>query len=403
MLVPETSPKINSAWAALASALNLRAHLACSDYYDGDGFRQLRARLGMAAVAPKLDDYLWGSHEGAEVILASYMETAKLSDFGVNTSDGKARFVAVLVALDPPLFMGTRVSREGLLTNMFGGSDVTLGVPEIDRALRLTSLDADKLRALLAPASPQDQAFLGRLAGLVGGGLYFTDSFVGYRLPGVQHDPRMVGACIANAVWVRNELAARASRVPRRPHEVALAESWAGVARAASLAFDEARFSLQGVVDGVALEIALAPTAGAPMTSVGVRCPRPIGVQLRLSKFDPSKGADKEAGEGAHRVLFQFLTDVIAQDIRVGDPKFDDAFLVQGFPEDHVRSALSSPALRDAMVRISKVATEVSMTDQGITWFIKGQANAAELDQHIRMAVHTAGALFPALDGPAYR
>ncbi|NUO53187.1 MAG: hypothetical protein HOV80_30435 [Polyangiaceae bacterium] len=403
MLVPETSPKLNSAWAALATALNLRAHLACSDYYDGDGFRQVRSRLGMAAVAPKLDDYLWGAHEGAEVILASYKETAKLSDFGVNTSDGVARFVAVLVALDPPLFMGTRVSREGMLSNMFGGSDVQLGVPEIDRALRLTSLDADKLRALLAPASAQDQAFLGKLSGLAGGGLYVTDSFVGYRLPGSQHDPAMVGACIANAVWVRNELAARAARVPKRPHEVALAESWAGVARAASLAFDEARFSLQGVVDGVALEIALSPTAGAPMTSVSVRWPRPIGVQLRLSKFDPAKGADKEAGEGAHRVLFQFLTDVIAQDIRVGDPKFDDAFLVQGFPEDHVRSALSSPSLRDAMVRIAKVATEVSMTDQGITWFIQGQAKAAELDEHIRMAVHTAGALFPALDGPAYR
>jgi hypothetical protein len=37
MLVPETSPKINSAWASLGAALNLRAHLACSDY-DGDGF-----------------------------------------------------------------------------------------------------------------------------------------------------------------------------------------------------------------------------------------------------------------------------------------------------------------------------------------------------------------------------
>ncbi len=58
MLVPETSPEINSAWAALGAALNLRAHLACSDYYDGDGFRQVRSRLGMAAVAPKLDDHL---------------------------------------------------------------------------------------------------------------------------------------------------------------------------------------------------------------------------------------------------------------------------------------------------------------------------------------------------------
>jgi hypothetical protein len=403
MLVPETSPEINSAWAALGAALNLRAHLACADYYDGDGFRQVRSRLGMAAVSPKLDDYLWGSHEGADVILASYMETAKLSDFGVNTSRGKARFVAVLVDLDPPLFMGARVAREGMLSNVFGGSDVQLGVPEIDRALRLTSLDAEKLRALLAPAGPDDQAFLAKLSGLAAGGLYFTDSFVGYRLPGIEHQPAMVGACIANAVWVRRELAKRVARVPRRPHEAALAASWAAFAAKTALAFDEARFSLQGVVEGVAVEIALAATAGAPMTSVSVRWPRPIGVQLRLAKFDPSKGGDPELAEGSHRVLFQFFTDVLAQDIRVGDPKFDDAFHVQGFPEEHVRSALSSAGLRDAMVRIAKVATEVSMTDQGLTWFIRGQANAADLDQHLRMAVHTASALFPALDGPAYR
>lgn len=403
MWVPETSPKVNEAWAALGAALGYRAYLIASDFRESDGFRQLASRLGMPSVSPNVDDWLVGAFDGARVLVCSYRQEKKLLD-GANSSDGVSRFTAVLVELDPPFFMGARVAREDAWARAFGGGDLELGIPEVDRALRLASFDADALRALLSPTGPDDHAFLERLGGLASGGLYFTDSFVAYRLPNAAHDAAMIHACVQNAAWVRRELLARRSRVQQRPHEAALSAAWAAYAEASSLRFDASRFSLSGVEDGVAIEIALAPTAGPPMTSVSARWHQPIGVQLRLTKFDPRSGGDPELETGAHRAIVQFFTDMITQDIRVGDRKFDDAFQVQGFPPDQVKSALASPAFREAMVQIAAVSSEVAMTDQGVTWFMTGLANAADLERHVRMAVHTAKSLYPVMvGGAAYR
>ncbi len=385
-------------WAALAAALGLRAHLVCAPYREGDGYRQLRSRVGMPAPEPGLGDWICGAYDGAGAIIASYQQAATLGDLGANTRGGLARFTAVLVELDPPLFMGAHVTAEGRLRELVGGSDVEIGVPEVDGALRLGALDTHKLRALLAPADPADLPFLQRLAGFARGGLFVTDWAVGFRLPGASYDPAHVGSCLQSAAWVRRELLARLPRVPRRDHEAALAAEWTEYAAAAGLTFDAARFSVQGVVDGIALEIALAPRAGAPLTCVMARWPRPIGVQLRVAKFGQNE-RDPELARGGHRFFAQFFTNLLGQDIRVGDAPFDDAFQVQGFPEQQVRAVLTSPDLRAAMVQIASVSDEVAMTDQAITWFLAGPARGADLGRHVAMAAHTAKALYPGVQG----
>lgn len=384
----------DAGWASLAAELRLPAHLVCMSYREGESFHQLRARIGLPAPNPGLSDWLCGTMDGARVIVAHYVTKGSIADFGHNTtSQGGAYRTAVLVELDPPLFMGARIGAE----RFFGGADLQLGVPAIDGSLKIHAHDPVKLRALLTPTSASDSVFLEQLAGAVRDGAFITDSMVGFHLREKVPSAATVGRCLHTAGWLRREILARLARVPTAPHEQGLAAEWGHVASARRLQFDAARQRIEGLVDGVAVSVAAVPSDVTQLTEVSARWPRCIGVQLAVAKFAQQQ-TDPALQAGPHATLLQLFTNLVGQDIRVGDEPFDDAYQVMGFPEQAVRNVFTSPHLRAAMVQIAKVADEVSMTDQAITWFVKASARGADLGGHLDMAAYTAKALFPSVE-----
>ncbi len=392
MLIEE-SP--NPAWGSLGAAVGLSARRVTAVYREGDTFAQLASRLGSISPESTLNDSLYGAVDGSSAIVCSHSTSAKLGD-EANTSRGIARWTNVLVELCPGLDMGADVRREGLMSRVFGGSDVQIGVPEVDRALRINAHDPEMMRRLLADESEDDRALLSSLVASSVQGLFFTDTIVGFKVPNVAEQPAVVSGMLATAARIARALGARRARCPVRPHVAALSNGWDEYGRARGMRFDATRRVLDGVVDGVPLRLGVASLNGPAQLAISLRWPKPVHGEFRLAKFEPRNG--DEVLTGSHRFLFQAFTNLVSRDIRVGDGPFDDAYQVLGPSEAAVRAALGSAELRDCLTRIARVASEVCVTNEGATWFLpRAPAAAEELDQHVRMAAAVGAAMHPEL------
>ena len=358
-------------WWALARALSFEPHEPSAGYGSQASFRSLKRALGpVVGPPPKWEHWLYGKRNGRECLVIQY-ETGSGSN--------RSTWTAVAARLDPPLFLGASIAREGFLSELFGGVDVQLGVPQFDGELRLGAFDQDRLRALLYPSDAQALTTLQGLVRCTRDGMHVTDSTAVYELSGVICDPIEVANRLDQAIWCATELARRKQSMPITPSEIAHRTEWQAYATRMGLDFDAPQMKLSGDIGGTRIEVALETNGARVQTAVTVRWPRELGVNVRLRKASG----------------FSFLASLFGQDIATGDPAFDSMFQIQGYPEPWVRQCFAHPDLRATLQSVAAGANELTMNGTGVFWLWPGPAlSRTDLDAHVQMAMRASGDLF---------
>ena len=354
-------------WIHLAASLGFTPYETRAQMSLDGSFRQLRRALAAPASRPVgKEHWLHGVRNGREALVVNYWH---------GSGDNPTNRTAIVMELAPPLWLGATIGADGSMMTWAQGPDIPLNILELDQQLRLGALDPAALVAMLTPRDNVDLMFLHSLARAVDENLRVTDSTVYVEESGVVSDPAFVAAMLDRAAWVATELAHRRQRVPLRPAEVACRAEWKTFADARGLVFDPARMTLSGMLDGVAVDVALETNRGQIQTTLSVAWPRSLGVGLRVTK----------TGE------LGFLTGLFEQDIKTGDKPFDKAFQVQGEPEDRVRALLSSPELRALITEVARDAIEIVLSDTGVFWALSEPAmTAATLEAQVGAAVKMA-------------
>jgi hypothetical protein len=360
-----------SDWWNLARTLSFEPHEPSAGYGAHASFRQLKRALGpVVGPPPKWEHWFYGRRSGRECIVLQY-ETGSGSN--------RQTWTALVVRLDPPLFLGTSISREGFLNELFGGVDVQLGAPQFDKELRLGAFDREKLRALLYPSDPQSLATLQALVRGTRDGMHVTDSTVVFERSGILTDPIRTAQLLDLGVWVAEELGRRRASMPVTPDETARRAEWQAYATRMNLDFEPAQMKLSGAINGTKLEVALETNGARVQTAVTVRWPHELGVNVRLRK---ASGVS-------------FLSSLFSQDIETGDPAFDSMFLVQGYPEPWVRQTFAHPDLRATLRNVAGGASELTMNNSGAFWLWPVAAiGRYDLEGHVSMALRASAALF---------
>ena len=174
----------------------------------------------------------------------------------------------------------------------------------------------------------------------------------------------------------------------RREHPpawiVALETTWPSLAQGWGLQLDVARAKMTGVVRGLPTMVEVRQHAQGRATGVEVTVPLPAGCELRLKKQD---------GDGFFDRLFR------GQDVKVGDPTFDDAFVIKGEPEEFVRAALS-PIVRQQLLYLLNAGVALTLEKGKLIALARGVLTDREqLDQLMKAAYTAATSLYPQPSG----
>ncbi len=169
------------------------------------------------------------------------------------------------------------------------------------------------------------------------------------------------------------------------PWELEIAAQWPSLAEGWGMTLDSRRASMSGVVRGLGTSVlAFASRRRAYVTRVEVEVVLPPGSELSLAR--------QEGGDGFFSRLFR------GQDVTVGDPTFDAAFVIKGKPEPWVRAVLGPGARKEILALVdSGVAIEIG--DGKLTaWAKKMILDRESLDQLMKAAYSAALALCPAAE-----
>ncbi len=328
-------------WEALKNALHLDRYETTTPFKAGMTFRQMRSALGVpGSAAPSFAHWLYGVVDGIETIVLTY---------DVGSGSSAVTYTAAIARVDPPLFLGLGIRREGLFEQWFGTDDIVLNEPEIDRALHIMG-DAARVRVLLSPSNPESRPLVEHLVRLACDELQVTDSYVLVGRTGVVTTPAVVHGFAENARLVARELVARRARLPATPQEAAVIAEWERFADANGFQLDVPRMKLAGAVGGARVEVALETQGTVLSTIVAVRFPREVRLAFAAYRTDTPS-------------IFQGL---FSQDIKIGDRAFDDAFVVTGQPEQAIRELLSRPKLLEVLKEIGSHTSELQMNHRGL-------------------------------------
>lgn len=362
------------AWANLARALGLTPYEPTAGYGPGVGFRQVLRSLGAVGKEPSLKHWLHGRRHGVEVVVLNY-ETGS----GSNSTT----WTGAIARVDPPLFLGLNVSRQGFLANIFGVSDVRLGDAALDEELYVLGFEPPRVATFLRPDLPHVRDLLVRMVGILRQQeLCVSDSAVLVSQTGSHAEPERLGRMLDAAVWFAQALAARRAEVPRDDDLFRMLE-WQPYAASAGLTFDPERLTLAGERAGAAVEVALETDGQKVHTAVSVRFPSSLGLGITARRTG----------------LPSFLQGLFGQDIKVGDGDFDDMFLVTGYPEASVRALLARPNVVGVLKAVGARTSEVQLSHAGMSFRLEGAyARASEVGALVEWAELATRDLFGAAE-----
>jgi hypothetical protein len=271
---------------------------------------------------------------------------------------------------------------EGAFTPQWG-----IGHGPFDHAFRFDALDHHRARQLFGPA------IIERLLPYSDATIHITDSVVDIRCAeGVERDAPSLARRLDNAVTLAEALAARRREIPASNAERETFDGWAEVAAAEGLVLDRAAARMEGDVEGLATTLAVEGTPGKLRTVLHVRLPRSLGLGLRMFE----------------QLGVSFLAELFGrQDIVIGDPAFDSAFVIQG-NEPGVRAVLANPHLRRALHQLLVGSDGFEVDDRGlfVRWPYVFQARdpLRSAIAHVRMVRDGLGIAGPAAPaGAPYR
>lgn len=305
--------------------------------------------------------------------------------------DNRSNHTYVDAAIDPPLRLGLSLRSQGWMGSALGevfGKGLTLGDPAFDRDFRVSAAERDGATALLIPEARRALAEIrSRYQSLS-----VVDDEVRIKFSGWIVDAHRLGLALDAVARLSAGLAAARRAMGPTERERAVVDIWGQVAAQAGWAFHADELSLTGAVEGVTFQVVPTLSSSGWSTRFRVSLGRPLGVDLQLRK------------EGSLAAVGRFLG---FHDIRVGDPRFDDAFSIKGSNADAVRHVLGDPALREQLLTLLKSARTLTAGDDYVEAIAHGLIDQPPaLRSSLEMVAGVAVGLRARVDAPsvgAYR
>lgn len=282
--------------------------------------------------------------------------------------------------LDPPLRMGLEVHEQtailGELLDFAGlSSDIELGDPALDAALRIKALEPDHARAILRAPDVQRPI----LAACAAGRFAISDPHAF-----LQHDRWAVEqrelSSSLEPLWAVARGLSAARRQWRARWEHALDASWGGLAGTDGLAYDGVRSRLGGRVGETSIDVGIHTERGALVTRASARFAAPLGLGMKVYRTGVAQNIGKLFG---------------AQDVQVGVAAFDAVYTVKATDAEGVRRVLSEGGA-DAILRLQSIASEVTADDAGVSVRVDGVLHDARATSTlVRGLVEAARAMRP--------
>lgn len=285
-------------------------------------------------------------------------------------------YTELYAILDPQLLMGLRADAQSWSGRtkdaILGQKDLQVGHPELDRLFKIQAADGDLTRRVLRePVASQ------MIAGVsIHPKLWISDHYVTIEYPEYERDLRRV----RSSLEVVGRIAATILDVRQRElasWEPPLRAAWAPVAQAWGMTLDAPRATIRGVIRGAEVT---ARTDASGSTCVSVVLPNPLGCDLSLSP---------QGGDGFFTKIFR------GQDIQIGDPVFDDAFVIKGKPEGAVRAVLH-PTVRHKLLSILQRASAIKVEGGTLEVWTRWRVMQSEhIDAMLKLTFEAAEALRP--------
>jgi hypothetical protein len=325
-------------WRASAQALGLTLHRQTWRSHIADNFGAMMRSLG-APVGPKDEargSWMVGMRRGAHVVV----DISWPAD-GLTKKRRKTPTTDIVVAIDPPLLLGLRV-RSVSFVELIGG-----GHTELEGKFEVSAFERARAARLLAPHGGRLLALRNHAEEVV-----VTDNVVHVGFRGRFFDAAALGHSIDSVIDTADVLSAERANMPEVESELPYGE-WAAFAGARDLAFDPARMKIEGEQNGISVELRFCTANGSAYVAARARLPRTLGLGLRIGAQTADDGA----------TVF-FDDDTI--DIEIGDPTFDETFVIEASDENRARALLAAPAIRHAALDIVRAGGDIVITDTSV-------------------------------------
>ncbi|MCC7539370.1 MAG: hypothetical protein IT379_24310 [Deltaproteobacteria bacterium] len=267
-------------------------------------------------------------------VLISYQRT--------RTHRGRARYeetTTLNAFMDPALRMGLGIRPRRDATSPTAAR--AHAGATLDRLFAIEALDRDHAREVLA-------GDVGAMLDDLENNLSFvSDERVVLEAPAHLVSPESLGGMLSAGTAMAAHLVAARRRVPPPAWQRELESGWIAVATQRRLAFDVERLQMQGASGRMHAGVRVELGGHAPSTRAVGWFPAPLGVALHLRR---QRMTDR---------LAAFLGE---QDVRVGNDRFDDAFVVRGSSPERVR-ALITPGVVSTLLALVDRGLEVEVDD----------------------------------------
>lgn len=341
-------------WAEAAAALGLGTFLPVGAFDSRATFKTLKRSLGTQAPRPSVWAWMFGRRGKNEVIVASQSRDDQL-------------ITAAIARIDPPLFLGIEAWKQP--HGMFEGRS---WAPE-----RMAQLFGRSPTALTA------------LANVPGASTsVISDSTVIVNFPTIAADASQLGHALDTAINAGTSLVEARKGLAKTDGERTQEATWQAFASENSLAFDVERLELTGVVAAAKVRIALEGEPFCAMTTVSVEFPGRLNLGLSITR----------------QRMPGFVGSLIGvRDLEIGEPYFDEAFIVHGNAGDHIRHMLwQNPHLRQTILELGLASRAFEIGDGHLfAQYVTPMATTNELRGLCDRISALVGGLFPGVSQPA--
>lgn len=269
----------------------------------------------------------------------------------VSAGSSSTTYTHTIARIDPPLLLGLALRPTSWIERKLSAAPYPFNDPRLDEKIRLDVRQSQAPRALTLLTSRGGPApgLATRLASVQNASFLVADGSVDiHSSSGVVTDVDTIARRLDFAAVLAAEIVEQNAWLPADPIASALEGLLRAFGDAHRFTLDAPRMRLDGEVAGARVRISLESEREAIFTAVTVDLPRNLGLGLRMKP------------QGSMQFLASFFG---SQDIEVGDPVFDDRFVIQGTVQAYVQSALADPALRRAIWELAHGAADVRIDD----------------------------------------
>lgn len=294
-----------------------------------------------------------GTRHGLHVVVdISWPASAKMGRRTTPTTD-------VVAAIDPALLLGLYV-RSASFVEIIGSKEGAL----LDGKFEVSAFRGDRAVRILAP-------HVARLLGLRNHAeeVVVTDNLVHVGFRGRFFDAAALGHAVDSVIDTAQLLSRERAQMPELADELPYGE-WGAFAAARDFVFDPARMKIEGEQNGVAVEVRFCTANGKAYAAARARIPRSLGLGLRIGAQTADDGA----------IVF-FDDDTI--DIQIGDPTFDETFVIEASDERRARALLAAPAIRHAALDVVRAGGDIVITDTSVAISLRDPSRVDWLLAHV--------------------